>query len=284
MKRILLLLFFPGLLVNNIFAVHDMGGENVNGPVKKLTEQHFKNNNNTVSGESILWYDEKGRVTEEVWRFGGLVNGIVSQYLLNNVRMDYSYDNDGLVKGSFSRNQLDSMGNCISSQRYREGKIFSADSTVYNERGQKIEYYEYPDKADTLVLKNKYEYDSLGRLIKEYRYRYISSEEYSELSREFNINPEDFRESVETIEYFPNGNYTKHFFSIDIHLNKKKDETKYIVNKKGLVTKIINHIGQTQFSYQNFDKYGNWLKKTETTTGYPINSTKTIERVIEYYE
>ena len=284
MKRILLLLFFPGLLVNNIFAVHDMGGENVNGPVKQLTEQHFKNNNNTVSGESILWYDEKGRVTEEVWRFGVLVNGIVSQYLLNNVRMDYSYDNDGLVKGSFSRNQLDSMGNSISSQKYREGEIFSADSTVYNERGQKIEYYEYPDKADTLVLKNKYEYDSLGRLIKEYRYRYISPEEYSELSREFNINPEDFRESVETIEYFPNGNYTKHFFSIDIHLNKKKDETKYIVNKKGLVTKIINHIGQTQFSYQNFDKYGNWLKKTETTTGYPINSTKTIERVIEYYE
>ena len=135
MKRILLLLFFSGLLVNNIFAVHDMAGENVNGPVKQLTEQHFKNNNNTVSGESILWYDEKGRVTEEVWRFGGLVNGIVSQYLLNNVRMDYSYDNDGLVKGSFSRNQLDSMGNCISSQRYREGKIFSADSTVYNERG-----------------------------------------------------------------------------------------------------------------------------------------------------
>ena len=284
MKRILFFVLFTGVMANNIYAVLDMSGENVNGPVKQLTEKYFKNNSSTCSGESILWYDEKGRVTEEVWRFGGLVNGIVSQYLLNNVRMDYFYDNDGLVKGSFRRNQLDSMGNCISSQTYREGKIFSADSTVYNERGQKIEYYEYPDKADTLVLQNKYEYDSLGRLIKEYRYRYISPEEYSELSREFNINPEDFRESVETIEYFPNGNYTKHFFSIDIHLNKKKDETKYIVNKKGLVTKIINHIGQTQFIYQNFDKYGNWLKKTKTTTGYPINSTETIERVIEYYE
>jgi hypothetical protein len=188
------------------------------------------------------------------------------------------------VKGSFKRNQLDSMGNCISSQTYREGKIVSADSTVYNERGQKIEYYEYPDKADTLVLQNKYEYDSLGRLIKEYRYRYISPEEYSELSREFNINPEDFRESVVTIEYFSNGNYTKHFFSIDIHLNKKKDETKYIVNKKGLITKIIGPIGQTHISYQNFDKYGNWLKKTETLTGYPIESTKITERIIEYYE
>lgn len=279
MKRILFFVLFTGVMANNIYAVLDMSGENVNGPIKQLTEKYFKNNSSTCSGDVILWFDEKGRMTEEVWHFGALADGYVSQYLLNDVRMDYFYDNGGLVKGSFKRNQLDSIGNCISSQRYREGKIVSADSTVYNERGQKIEYYKYPDKADTLVLQNKYEYDSLGRLVKEYTYPYITPEEYKE-----NNIPEDFRESVVTIEYFPNGNYTKHSFSIDINRKKKKVETKYIVNKKGLVIKIISQLGQTQSSYQNFDKYGNWLKKTETLTGYPVESTNTTERIIEYYE
>lgn len=283
MKRILFFVLLTGFMANDIYAVLDMRGENANGPIKQLTERYFKNNSSTCSGDMILWFDEKGRKTEEVWHFGSLADGFVSQYLLNNVRMDYFYDNGCLVKGSFRRNQLDSMGNCISSQTYREGKMVSADSTVYNERGQKIEYYKYPDKADTLVLQNKYEYDSLGRLVKEYIYPYITPEEYKEY-KEHNINPEDFRESVVITEYFPNGNYTKYSFSIDINLKKKKVETKYIVNKKGLVTKIIGPIGQTHISYQNFDKYGNWLKKTETLTGYPIESTKITERIIEYYE
>lgn len=280
MKRMLFLVLFIGIMANDIYAVLDIGGENVNGQVKQLTEKYFKNNSSTCSGGVILWFDENGRTTEEVWHFGSLADGYVRQYLLNNVCMDYFYDNSGLVKGSFKRNQLDSMGNCISSQTYREGKIVSADSTVYNDRGQKIEYYKYPEKADTLVLQNRYEYDSLGRTVKEFYYPYITPEEYEK----YNINPEDYRESVITTEYFPNGNYIKHSFSIDKKKNKKKHDTKYIVNKKGLVTEIINHIGRTRISYQNFDKYGNWLRKTETKTGYPIESTNTTERIIEYYE
>ncbi|MBQ4507530.1 MAG: hypothetical protein II970_01350 [Paludibacteraceae bacterium] len=267
MKRVLLLLTIPFLLVSRMYPTDE--NSRILGPVKIITETlHIDNNNVSLHyGEQpggqakiISWYDSIGRLAERANYINEvLVDGYVRQYTINNVCMEYNYDKTGLIKGSFTQIQMDSVGNHIFSRNYKDGKLFHADSTAYNAQGLKSADYETLFKADTLVLSYTYEYDSLGRVSKVTDMRSLH---------------------YYTIEYYPNSNYTEHHFD----KNGKKWDCKYIVNNKGQV--INKQDPNLRVQYSNFDKYGNWLKmKGSTNTQSPLGWITTItERTIEYYE
>lgn len=266
MKKVILLsiiLLYTGF----IFAV-GMNNE-VNGPVKKMTIYirvgdgdmgggiMYGNEQVGAMAKIVYWYDSIGRLVDEANYHGDDVRGYVRQYLLNNVYMEYEYNNQGIVKGSFARGQLDSLGNTIFTKRYRDRKQITADSTVYNEQGLKIKYFQSPYKSDSLELRYTYEYDSLGRLSKYYDYS----------KGEINI-------SYEMI-YYPNGSYTE-------RATDKEGKTwnvKYTADKNGNIIKMESTNMSAQYS--KFDKYGNWLILKGVT--HKVAKTTT-ERVIEYYE
>ena len=265
MKKVLslvLILFYAGFI-----GAVGMNNE-VNGPVKKMTifisvgdgtDGGLTYGNKQVGpmAKIVCWYDSIGRLLDEANYHGEDVTGYVRQYLMNNVYMEYEYNNQGIVKGSFARGQLDSLGNTISTKRYRDRELISADSTVYDKQGHKVKYYDTPYKSDTLVIKNTYEYDSLGRLSKYYDY---SKGEIS-ISRE--------------VVYYPNGSYTER----TTDRNGKVWEKIYIADKKGNIVKIEEPNRSAQYS--KFDRYGNWLILRGVT--HKVAKTTT-ERIIEYYE
>lgn len=267
MKKIIALIIV--VFAPHVFAEDSMSFETVKGPVKQVTVTIGMENNNAslFYGDQpggcmkiISWYDSIGRLTEQANYIGNqLQDGFVRQYTINNVYMEYNYDTQGLIKGSFAQVQLDSTGLLISTKRYKDGKLICADSAIYDTQGNKIAFYETPFKKDTLALRYTYEYDSIGRLYKE----------------------SDCQDGIYyTIEYLSNGNYIEH------HVNKDGTtwEWKHMVDKNGILVKSESH--NMRLRYSKFDKYGNWLQlKSSTNTHSPIGwVTSNIERIIDYYK
>lgn len=270
MKKIITLIITTLVMQVYTYAVDEPSDMTVQGPVKQVTTTISLETNNNSSlfygaqpggdAKFICWYDSVGRITEKANYINNQVqDGYVCQYTINNTYMEYEYNHNGLIKGSYTYVQSDSIGRPLVTKQYREGKIVYVDSTIYNAQGNKIEYYESRLKTGIIALKNTYEYDSIGRLYKE-----------NDL----------LNETYYTIEYLPNGNYTEH------HVNKdgKTWERKYIVNKKGVHVKCETR--DMRLVYSRFDQYGNWLQlKSSTNTHTPMGWVTTIiERVIEYYE
>lgn len=256
--------FILCISVAYIYAADETIINYAKGPVKQIivTKKIEKNSNryhDVKVRKQVYWYDSIGRLVEEtVFANDMLKYGHVRQYTINNICIEYEYNQVGIVKGNFCQIRMDSTGNQISTKQYIGGKLFLSDSTVYNESGQKIKYYETPSKQNTLALRYTYEYDTYGRL----------------------INVRDFLYSQGTIvchvEYLPNGNFTE--FHSDVE--GEKWENKYFVNEEKLIIEV--HQGHSQrIIYSNFDKYGNWLKseKKSYDTGTTI-----VERIVEYYE
>lgn len=262
------------LVVLAVHAVHVSAQDypminSFKGPVKQATITMQRDNGDAnlyyggTSGarsKTVCWYDSIGRLLEEAnYMDDEVQRGYVCQYTINNVYMQYNYDANGVIQGSFARFQLDSLGNLLESKRYEDGKFLCGDSTVYDADGRKIEFYETHIKSKKLMLRYIYVYDSIGRLCK-----------VSDLFHGTG--------HVYTIEYFPNGSYTQHHID-----NKgKKWDIKFILDKKGQLTRMES--SNMSCRYSHFDKYGNWLQLI-STNNTPVGQFTTItERVIEYYE
>lgn len=231
--------------------------ENVKGPVKVMTVT--SNQAGTVRVWKY-WYDSIGRLTESVvYHDGKIMVGYVRQYTINNVYMDYEYNQQGLIKGSFTQTQLDSLGNKIYVRFYRDGKLSGADSIVYNEQGKMIENYIKQDSV--FKLRFRCEYDSLNRLTMRYCKNTINNE------------------ITKTYEYLPDGSYIEHESSTDYG---KRPDKKYIFNNQGQLIEIKGKEEHSRF--RKFDKYGNWTVWTEVRN-IPIGHFEyTYTREIEYYE
>ena len=188
------------------------------------------------------------------------MSGFVRQYTINNVYMDYEYNQKGLIKGLFSQIQLDSMGNKVYVRRFKEGKQFRADSVIYNEQGKMVEDY---IKEDSIFkLRYRCEYDSLNRLTMRYNHNYFQGNEFTT-----------------TYEYLPDGNYIEHTSSKKYG---KRPDKKYIYNKQGQLVEIKGKEEHSRFL--KIDKYGNWTLWKEVLD-IPIGHfVYTYERELEYYE
>ncbi len=244
-------------IVNTYAASIKDHTENVKGPVKVMTVT--SNQAGTVRVWKY-WYDSIGRLTESVvYHDGKIMVGYVRQYTINNVYMDYEYNQQGLIKGSFTQTQLDSLGNKIYVRIYRDGKLSRADSIVYNEQGKMIENYIKHDSV--FKLRFRCEYDSLNRLTMRYCKNTINNE------------------ITKTYEYLPDGSYIEHESSTDYG---KRPDKKYIFNNQGQLIEIKGKEEHSRF--RKFDKYGNWTVWTEVRN-IPIGHFEyTYTREIEYYE
>lgn len=261
MKRLINLL----LLLACVSTAHAADETVINyakGPVKLIiVAKNYEKYNNVLSNfkvrRQIYMYDTQGRLKEELhYDDDKLQLRYVYQYS-DNICMQYKYGQKKIIKGNYSRSRMDSTGNIITSETYIDGKFFSADSTVYDESGRKIEYYTNIERERNITLKYTYEYDPLGRLSK---IRDI-------LHGGFDIC---------SVEYQPNGNFTEY------HSDKKgtKWEYHYFVNDQGLLVEVQWRESERTL-YSNFDQYGNWL---ESERIYPEEGTVVTKRVIEYYD
>lgn len=244
-------------MVNTYAASIKDHTENVKGPVKMMTISSKQAGTLRVWK---YWYDSIGRLTESVvYHDGKIMVGYVRQYTINNVYMDYEYNQQGLIKGSFTQTQLDSLGNKIYVRFYRDGKQSRADSIVYNEQGKMIENYIKQDSV--FKLRFRCEYDSLNRLTMRYCKNTINNE------------------ITKTYEYLPDGSYIEHESSTDYG---KRPDKKYIFNNQGQLIEIKGKEEHSRF--RKFDKYGNWTVWTEVLN-IPIGHFEyTYTREIEYYE
>lgn len=277
MKKIILLVLTFAYL-SNLYATDHMAATvaiapDVKGPVKKVTSIIKTEQDGVLDmmyGMSklpspeikyVFWYDSIGRLTEHATYPGPHIDGHVYQYYNNEMAISYRYNEDGFIKGSFKQLFYDSLGNQISSRTYKDGKLFCADSTIYNTQGLKIEHYDTAPKTDSMVLTYSYEYDSIGRLI--------------------TVNRKN--EHIYTIEYHPNGNYTEHHFE-KIKNTSRKWEQKYILDNKGQIIQIKAKDSWSKFT--KYDHHGNWLKSEGSyNTNSPLRwITSVQERIIEYYE
>ena len=213
--------------------------EEFNGPVKKMT---VIRNEPAAQVVEVYCYDSIGRLTDYMHRINDNEAYPSSypptppicfkrQYTINNVYIDYDYNDSGFIKGSYTYTQCDSCGHILYSKSYKDGKIEHMDSTVYNEKGLKAEYYVTRDSI--LTLHHRCAYDSLGRLSSKYNNFWG-------------------KESIYSYEYDPNGDYTENYSD-----NKGKKWSKnYIFNKQGKLIKIEGDGEDSRFS--DFDEYGNW--------------------------
>ena len=258
MKKIILLgvLIFCGIINLYAMGIKDHT-ENVKGPVKVMT---VTSNQTGIVRVWKYWYDSIGRLTESVvYHDGKIMVGYVRQYTINNAYMDYEYNQQGLIKGSFTQTQLDSLGNKISVRFYRDGKLFRVDSIIYNDQGQMVE--NYLKKDSVFKLRFRCEYDSLHRLTMHYCKNTINNE------------------ITKTYEYLPDGSYIEHESSTDYG---KRPDKKYIFNNQGQLIEIKGKEEHSRF--RKFDKYGNWTVWTEVLN-IPIGHFEyTYTREIEYYE
>lgn len=257
MKRLITIIIFTFYVcVTGAFADIATYTEKFNGPVKKMTVTSVQAGSPRVW---IYWYDSIGRLTEKVVYMDGFIqHGFLRQYTINNVYMDYDYNEKGVIKGSFTQTQLDSLGHKLQSKIYKEGKLWRADSIVYNAQGNEIECYTMDDDG-ILVLRHTCEYDSLNRLIKKYN----------------NLRG---NEITFTFEYLDDGNYMEYRTST----NSQKTYKKYIFNKQGQLVRVKGSKENSQF--KKFDTYGNWTIWEEMLDAFFGRISYTYERVFEYYE
>ena len=236
-----------------------------NGPVKKMT---VIRNEPAAQVVEVYYYDSIGRLTDYMHRINDnevyLQNYpptpptcFKRQYTINNVYIDYYYNDSGLIKVTYTYMQCDSCGHVLYSKRYKEGKLEHMDSTVYNGKGLKTEYYVTRDSI--LTLHHRCAYDSLGRLSVKYNNFWGT-------------------ESVYTYKYAPNGDYTENYSN-----NKgKKWSKKYTFNEQGKLVKIKGGDEKSRFS--DFDEYGNWKLWKCTEDHATGRFTVIIERTFEYYK
>ena len=231
---------------------------NVKGPVKMMSMSSKQAGTLRVWK---YWYDSIGRLTEFALYHDGKImdDSYVRQYTINNVYMDYYYNQKGLIKGKFKQTQLDSLGNKIYVRFYRDGKLSRVDSIVYNEQGKMIENYIKHDSV--FQLRYRCEYDSLNRITMWYNHNSRGNE------------------TTRTYEYLPDGSYVEHESSKDYG---KRPDKKYILNNQGQLIEIKGKEEHSRF--RKFDKYGNWTVWTEVRN-IPIGHFEyTYTREIEYYE
>lgn len=226
----------------------------VQGPVKKMV---ITCNQAGTLRTWVFHYDSIGRLTEfALLHDGKIEEGYVRQYTINNVYVDYYYNANGIIKGNYRYVQTDSLDHVLYSKYYKEGILFSSDSTIYNEKRLEIEHYVKNDKE--FVLQYSCEYDSIGRLIKR-----------------FNNWRGD--ELTWTFEYLSNGDYIEHFSDI----RGRKSDKKYIHNESGQLVEIKGKEEHSRFT--KFDQYGNWTL-WRAIHKWPIGKYEYIyKRTIEYY-
>ncbi len=261
MKRFIKLLLLIVVSVSTVYAADETVINYAKGPVKLIVvAKNYENYINVLYDlkvrREIYMYDTQGRLKEELhYDDDKLQLRYVYQYS-DDICMQYKYGRKKIIKGNYSRSRMDSTGNIITSETYIDGKFFSADSTVYDESGRKIEYYTNIERERTIFLKYTYEYDPLGRLSK---IRDI-------LHGGFDIC---------SVEYQPNGNFTEY------HSDKKgtKWEYHYFVNDQGLLVEVQWRDSERTL-YSNFDQYGNWLESERID---PEEGTVVTKRLIEYY-
>lgn len=235
----------------------------VYGPVKKMT---VTSNQYGLARTWVYKYDSIGRLTEYAYyNDGKLQTGCyVRQYTNNNTYSDLYYDEKGIIKGTYRQTWLDSEGHEIYSKRYKEGKLYAADSTVYNKKGLETKHYHLKDGV--LVLQYSNEYDSLGRLS-----AHMYSSQYPDKEHKWKY------------EYLSNGNYIEH--RTTKYLNKSKEEysyKKFIFNGQGRLEKIEGSDEESRFL--NFDHHGNWTIWKEKLN-IPIGRYNyTYLRTFEYYD
>lgn len=231
--------------------------EDVSGPVKKVT---VTSKQAGMMRNWVYWYDTAGRLIEEAYLRDGKPDDdcFVRQYMSNDSYADYFYNELGFIDGCYRLTQLDSLGNKTYSIRFKDGKLWTKDSIVYNEQGKGIECYSLKDSV--LTLRYTYEYDSLGRLY----------------ARHF---PRLGNKAMDKYEYLDNGNYIKYHYDKD----GKKSYAKHIFNKQGIRVKVVESIAQQKLYFKKFDEHGNWTLWRHIFDSPMGQFDYTYERNIEYY-
>lgn len=261
MKKGFIFLFVLSLCSINVQAEVINLLDKANGPVKKITI--IRTEPAGIQRFQYYWFDTLGRITKmELYCYGKIQQAYQRQYPVDGVYMQYDYDENGLIKGKFSRTELDSLGNPIQLKRFRDGKCTFRDSTVYNELGLEVEHYYTND--DSLHLVYTCEYDEQGKLIKK---QYTKD----------NVATSG-KITTYMYKYKTNGNYIRTRYVN----NKKTKKEKYIFSKTGQLLRVKGRDDDEKFS--KFDQYNNWTLCTDKFNLMNAPMVGIYERVIEYYE
>lgn len=249
--------------VNSFGASKTVINNYAEGPVKQITIiKNLENVKDKISDVNILkktyMYDIKGRFKKRECYFDDILQYGNARLYIKNIGIEYEYNRQGIIKGSYDLIRLDAKGHQIISIHYDNNRPYFSDSIVYNECGCPTEYYSTSGKrSKNLVLQHTYEYDSLGRFSKTRDFAYMGGDVFY------------------YVEYHSNGNFTEH------HMCKNGERIfECAVNEQGLIIERKCNDGQYSI-FSDFDKYGNWLQVQTVDSDTDIFVTK---RIIEYYE
>jgi len=155
---------------------------------------------------------------------------------------------------------FNSKGSVIEKLWYNpNGTVKSKESFKYNDNGKMIE----DSSSDSKII---YKYDNKGNNIEENNYNWDGS-----LFRKVINIYDDKGNNIESNQYFPDGSLdSKYFFKYDNY--KNEIEFNWYKGDGSLIS-------SRTYKYE-FDKIGNWFKKTEFKNNSPDEIT---EREITYY-
>lgn len=220
----------------------------------------------------VFKFGETGNQVEDNDYYGGsLYRGLGK---LNHKRI-YKYDGEGRQSGVDEYNpdgtlnqkvvyKYDDAGNRTVRENYTaDGQLWFRSVFAFDEKGNKTECTKY--NPDSVLLEHyTYSYDEHGNMVMEQHVTMRSKN--SEVSKEDKKKERtDLFSGMKMIDYIKT----------------------YVYDDSGLLTSQMDNISkfsfpfETDFTYENFDAAGNWLKQVSTEYGKPVSIT---ERIIEYYK
>jgi len=208
-------------------------------------------------------YDSKGNLTEE------------SQPNFSKIVYKYNEQNKLIDKSEY--------------KKYIKGfQLESKDIFKYDERGNQIEWASY--KGDgSLYSKTQYKFDSNNNLI-ELLYKSPDGKSDSRVTKKYDVSGNEIEYSSydskgrlsdhSSKKYNDNGTVSESYrsYSYESDPNTKYTEI-YRSDNNGNQIEYSFGTSRTTYKYE-FDKLGNWLKKTEFQND---KATSVTERTIQYY-
>jgi hypothetical protein len=291
----MILIAFLGLFINGFLPIRNIPNDlkvmNLKGIVKSVIDTIYYADSNSPWGVRYLEYDKKfdkksyffnraGNIVQET-EFGidnVIINGKLP--LRDTVHyIEYSYDNKGnrTQKRMFTKNI----------------RLYWKELYNYNEDGHINEVISVNYKGDVYSRK-KYKYQNTRIIIVSYITEKINDSntliskfnKIRNLSKQYSYNANGQLTGIVVLKYNEK-DLKSEFKSYDYNRNIDY-RWKYKYDNKGNRIEVFvynkNYTSGWVYKYENFDKFGNWTKRTEFIKNYVNDKPGIItERSIEYY-
>lgn len=251
MKRLILILLCCIPFLANAEEYVTFYPEEIHGPVKMVIEEKgysvhsAKSQIESVQNGEIYFYDSLGREYKNQQLLGGkIVCEEIIQFYGNDSSLHTIYDENGEPNGYTTIHRFDELGRVRCYVHMHDNKLWYRDSLTYNERGKIAEVY-HSHKDEPYSLSCEYSFDSQGNVAKMRDYWGDGSLHYGfdakRIGRKLIL--ERFGQSFK---------------------DSPMDRWEVIItyDEEGHVVKAVNKARNEEYTFSDFDDYGNWTKGT----------------------